>query len=209
MSDIRITRFGQFLKRLTANFGATQGGTLVDDIMPVAPIYDVQHAEFAWMRDEGIGVCSISQPAVAAQWSSVALSNDSPDGLLVVENVQSIGGAGVFVAVQKGTPVAALGMVLSARVPVLTDTRWSTPVAAPRDAPVSAKIARLYTRANVLQGVVIEEMQIPGALNWQIPCPVILGPGWYLLVEGTAVNQAVTVNFVFHERANLDLGELR
>jgi hypothetical protein len=167
---------------------------LLPDLMPVLSVLDPASPELYDYRGEDLCWGVRNQPAVAGQRSSAGLRNPTGSGMLVVvTGGQFSGSVGTLflstapISLSGGGPVA--GVSRNRRASRIQAAAGSSVATLSIDARIGGIGNQAYWR-------------FPGTTG-TLPCPVVLGPGQELWVEGDTDNTSLTASWAWFERPTL------
>jgi hypothetical protein len=165
------------------------------------PVFDPWSIpEVAFLRNELLVAGAQSQAAVAAQLSFIALQNPPLSNLLVVVDeitARNITAADVVqIGFATAAQVTANGGVVDAADSIPRDTRWTA-----RNAGYLGRCTMITGTAagvlgNVFENLVSETTDLVRAVS----VPLVLSPGFAVVVKNSTVNAGLGVNFKWRER---------
>ena len=186
-NEIQVARYSGLLHKLLDMKEGAPSPTLATDIFPMLAL-ESDRPEWAFLAGERLCFMQWHDAAVVAEYSSLGLRNPVASGVLVV--VESMN---VMIA----TGGYALGMRGNSTVDAANPGRT-------RDSRTAAQAtaAQMVERT---QGTVPAYPMWTGAVisntNGFSEFPVILTPGWELMIWNATVNSNITVAFTWRERA--------
>ncbi len=184
MSIVRITRWTELLSRLSGNFGASTGASLIDDVMPVLSVEDLQ-PESLKLANQHRGFVTATQGAIAAQFSSVALLNlPGSSRLVIVERLQSTND------VNLGLRVGGVGALWTVLLSLCHPADG-------RDARMSSTTGAF---GRVAAGAITTGSDWALRINDLLDVPFVLPPDSALYLESPLANTPVTAKFFVRER---------
>lgn len=156
-----------------------------------------QQPEWAYLRSEALWGWENSPAGVAGEMSGAAIVNPTGSGnLIVVENITAYASGAVIAFLLQytleATIVATFGL---SAAPVLKDTRWAGKVLGRAQFYMGSDPAPLATRNIEL---IVAAANVTERFNSGLP--FVLGPGYGLIVQGSAVNTGFVVSFGYRER---------
>jgi len=188
-NEIQVGRFNAILSKLTGITGAPSP-VMATDVFPMLAL-EVDRPEWSFLGGERLGWMRWTDAAVAANYSSVGIRNPANSGVLVViERIEAhISAAGQwFVGVRANTTVDASGTCLA------RDSRFVA--------------AGYNTTAQYVERTQATQPAYPAyglavAANNTISrheVPIVLSPGYEVMVWPQTVNVAIYASFAFRER---------
>jgi len=174
-------------------FGMKIGSAAAPSLAPeIAPSFDVNQQDdpqLAFLRGEKIAGYGRSLAAAAGFYSSAALRNPANSGILVIVDTIMAYSATSAATVS----ISQLNDLTSSGPCTPRDTRWGNNVT------TTARYTYRNDSAGPVAGARIAE--IPAGTFGMHEMPVVLSPGFALVLETSSVNAALAWAFRFSERS--------
>jgi hypothetical protein len=191
--EVMFPRWRELLTKTFVGRGSRGQLQVLDDIMPVMPVIDPSESESHYPRGEQLWGWTNATPAVAGQYPTLMIGNDSTAAgsprLVVVESLRMINttAASVLCIAGKGANTATLHDATN------LDGRWNAPGAA-----VPTKVAGVATNCystvtNLLPVVNFLSAQVPANSTFELfnmPIACILTPGEAFIAQLQTFNIA-------------------
>ena len=174
-------------------FGMKIGSAAAPSLAPeIAPSFDVNQQDdpqLCFLRGEKMGGYGRTLAAAAAFYSSAALRNPAGSGILViVDSIQAYSTASAVTV-----SISQLSDLTSAGPCTPLDTRWGNNVT------TTARYTYRNDSAGPVAGARI--MEVPQGTFGVLKMPVVLSPGFALVIETSSVNSALAWAIRFRERS--------
>lgn len=193
---IRATRYGKAINREFEVKGPGQDLQVLDDVMPVAELYDPTDVEHHLPRDEYLWAGSMYLAPAAGNYGRIYVFNGNlraggydENYLTVVEalHVYSSGGGAYYCDIVSTTSGKTVGVV-----PMRCDARQF---------PMQAAPAAAWTSDNTSAVAPTSTAKIHiGLMNAWVPVGLVLPPGYGVQIHCATANQWFIVNAVGYDR---------
>jgi hypothetical protein len=188
LNEIQVGRINGILHKLLDMKEGAPAPTLATDVFPMLAL-EVDRPEWKFLAGERLCWMRWTDAAVAGQYSHVGLRNPAGSGVLIItDDIRCFVGSSASVAlgIRPNTTVD------SANAGYCRDSRQATQSAVGQATTLTAVAAGMYPMFGSIMATWVTE---------RFPTPVILHPGFELLLQCTTVNISLTAAFSWRERA--------